>query len=144
MPAPTIVRDPYSDSTARVTKYGQLVVAPLSYSVPVAIELDTINTAFNFIEPQANHSIVITDIIVSANKNVSATDPANIEIYEADGADELTAAPSIVRPQLSRSSNVSYIGLNLLVPEGKWVNAKTDDSSVLVTIMYYRVPVEDL
>ncbi len=56
----------------------------------------------------------------------------------------MTASKNTVRPQLLRSDNVSYIGLNLLVPEGRWVNVKTSDASILVTIMYYRVPVDDI
>ena len=128
---------------ARVTEFGQLVVAPLDYSEPVAITLDTVGTAFNFITPAAGQKVVITDIIVSADKGVSNTTPANIEIYEADEASLTTASKAIVSPQLTGASNVSYIGLNMLVGEGKWVNAKTDDNNVLITIMFYRVPKED-
>ena len=126
----------------RVTEFGQLVVAPLAYSEPVALTLDTINTAFNFIQPEAGKSVVITDIIVSANKDVSNTTPANIEIYEADEANLTTVSKAIISPQLIRAANASYIGLNMLVGEGKWVNAKTDGADILVTIMFYRVPQE--
>ena len=131
-----------NDNKAKVTRFGQLVVAPLAYSDPILIELDTTNTAFNFIEPRAGESIVITDIIASANKSVSNTTPANVQIYQSDEVDSLVIVNGIVAPQLVGSANVDYIGLNMLVPEGRWVNATTDDATVLVTIMFYRVPVE--
>jgi hypothetical protein len=85
---------------------------------------------------------VITEIIVSADKGVSPTDPAEIEIYQADAVDSLDESPSIVSPRLSRGEDLTLTGLNWLVPEGKWINAKTNDNNVLITIASYRVPVE--
>lgn len=136
------IKDSKTGQSVRVTRFGQLVVSPLDYSTPLERELDTINTAFNFLAPEDGKNIVITDIVLSADKDVSNVDPAEIEIYEADAADSLTAAPSIISPRLIRSANLALTGLNLLIPEGKWVNAKTNDNNVLITIMFYRVPVE--
>lgn len=144
MPVPVNIQDSKDGVTARVTRFGQLVVAPLAYSTPVARELDTIDTAFNFLEPVSGESIVITDIIVSADKSVSVTDPAEVEIYEADAPDTIAIAQGIVSPRVLRGNGLELTGLNLLVPEGKWVNAKTNDNNILITIMFYRVPVEDV
>lgn len=131
-----------NDTRAKVTKYGQLVVAPLSYSEPVFVELLVPGDAYNFIEPKAGESIVITDIIASANKDVSSTAPATVRIFQSDEVNSTSIIKGIIAPQLTRSSNVDYTGLNMIVPEGRWVNATTDDATILVTIMYYRVPVE--
>jgi hypothetical protein len=136
------LKDSKTGQTARVTRFGQLVVAPLDYSQPIKRELDTINTAFNFLSPEAGKNIVITDILVSANKDVSNVDPADIEIYGADGVDSLIPLPSVISPRLTRAANLALTGLNLLIPEGKWVNAKTNDNNILITLMFYRVPVE--
>jgi len=132
----------HDDVRAKVTKYGQLVTAPLAYSEPVLERLTANNVAFNMLTPSTGESIVITGIIVNADKNVSNTTPADILIYESDGPDSLTVIKGIVAPQLIRSSNVSYIGLNLIVPVGRWINAVTNDGDILVTVMYYRVPKE--
>ena len=137
----TTIRDRLGKYAARVTSLGQLVVAPYDYSEPVSKSLDSINTAFNFIEPLAGHAIVITDIIASADKDVSNTTPADVDVYESDAVDSLTSIKGIVRPQLARSAGRDLIGLNLLVPTGFWVNAKTTDATILLTIMFYRVPV---
>ena len=127
---------------AKVTPFGQLVVAPADYSIPVAESLSVAGTAVNFIDPSQDQQVVITDIIASADKNVSSTTPADLEVYQATAPDTATVLTSIVRPQLIRSGNFILTGLNLLIPSGVWVNAKTDDAAILLTIMYYRVPVD--
>lgn len=142
MTTPVNIQDD-GGNIAKVSRFGQLITSPIDYSDSITQELTTINTAFNLIEPKAGSSIVITDILVSSAKTVSNTDPADIEIYEAGQIDTIVVDNSIVRPQLLRASNLPLTGLNLLVPEGKFVNAKTDDATVLVTLMFYRVPVED-
>ena len=144
MPVPSVIQDNDSGLTARVTKFGQLVVAPLQYSTPVDDNLNVIDTAFNFVQPQQDHSIVITDILVNADNSVSNVTPAEVEIYEATTADTTTIDTGIISPRVVRAANLSLTGLNLLVPEGKFVNAKTNDNNVLVTIMFYRVPAEDV
>lgn len=144
MAAPVNIQDSKDGVTVRVTRFGQLVVAPLAYSEPIAKELDTADTAFNFLAPESGKSIVITDIIVSTGQLISPTDPAEIEIYEADAIDSLDLLQGIVSPRLVRGGSLTLTGLNLLVPEGRWVNAKTDDTSIFITIMFYRVPVEDV
>lgn len=144
MTTPVNIKDSDSGFVAKVTKFGELVVAPLQYSTPVSDELDVIDTAFNFIVPQQDHSIIITDIIVDADKSVSNTTPADIEIYEATTADTTTIDSGIISPRLLRGGNRTLTGLNLIVPEGQFVNAKTNDDVVLVTIMFYRVPAKDV
>lgn len=136
------IKDSKTKQQVRVTRFGQLVVAPLDYSEPIKRNLDTIDAAFNFLVPVSKRSIVITDIIVSTDRLVSVTDPAEIEIYQADAVDSLTESPGIVSPRLVRGEALTLTGLNWLVPEGKWVNAKTNDVNVLITIAFYRVPVE--
>lgn len=143
MPAPVNIQDGDTGVVARVTKFGQLVVAPIQYSTPIAVDLDVTGVAFNFIGPAQGQQIVITDIIASANKDVSNVDPADVTIYAADTVDSLVESPVIVAPQLTRANNLALTGLNLIVDEGKFVNAKTTDTIITVTIMFYRVPVKD-
>ena len=81
---PVTISGDRSSIKVKVTKYGQMVVAPIQYSTPKTVTLDVINTAFNFITPIQGSSIVITDIIVAADKNVSPTEPAVVEVYTAN------------------------------------------------------------
>ena len=139
MTARVLLTDRDSDDAVVVTPRGQLVVAPLSYSTPVTKQLAVADTAYNFIEPLAGHFIVITDIIASAGKTVSNTTPADVVVYQASAIDTATVDDVIVQPQLLRGASSPLTGMNLEVPAGKWVNAKTDDAAVLLTIMFYRV-----
>ena len=144
MAVPCTIIDSRNRESARVTAQGQLVVAPLSYSRPVEHELLTVNTAVNFIEPAQDLGIVITDIMVSSDKDVSANTPADVVIYQADSEDTTVPSPTIIRPQLLRAQNFSMTGLNLFIDAGKWVNAKTTDAGIILTIMFYRVPTEGM
>lgn len=133
------IKDQDSDIRARVTKYGQLVTAPLSFSVPTSNNMVLINTPYNFIEPQPGQSIIITNVIASADKNVSNTDPANVVVYQSDGVNSLNNLGTLVQPQLLRGENLNFL-MNLIVGEGVWVNATTNDDAILLFLYYYYVP----
>jgi hypothetical protein len=139
---PTVIQDAGSGNRATVTRFGQLVVAPVDYSVPVAQTLDLVNTAYNFVEPSQGQNIVITDIILTANKNVGVND-ATVTLYEASDVNVTVSDKDILNLEMIKQSNIVMTGLNMIVSEGKFVNAKTDDNDIFVTIMYYRVPVEN-
>ena len=141
MAVPSHIVDPHNGLAARVTEFGQLVVSPIAYSVPVEQSLTVINTAYNFIAPEMGHQIVITDIILTADKNVGASGAAAV-VYEADAVDTTTVSVGILNVEMLKNTSRDLIGLNFIVPKGKWVNAKTDDNNVQVTIGYYRVPID--
>jgi len=143
MATPVNIKDSDSATAVKVTKFGQLVVAPLAYSTPVVDTLNVINTSFNFIKPQQDHSIVITDIVISADRSVGVNG-ADVQIYEAETAETTTIDTTVLDVDMVKQTQLGLTGLNLLVPEGKFVNAKTDDINILVTIMFYRVPAENV
>jgi len=143
MATPSVITDNDSGIKARVTKFGQLVVAPLQYSTPLADEIDVANTAFNFIIPKQDQSIVITDIILSADRNVGVNG-ADVVVYEADSTTTLTEDQIILDVDMVKQTQLTVNGLNLIVPEGKFVNVKSDDTNIKITIMFYRVPAEDV
>ena len=135
-----VIKDSSTGNEATVTEFGQLVVAPVDYSQPVAKELSEAGIAYNFIEPVSDKSIVITDIILTANKGVGVND-ATVSIYEAGGVDSVVSVTDILNLEMIKQSNLVLTGLNLIVPVGLFVNAQTDDASIFVTIMFYRVPI---
>ena len=141
MTTPVELVGPDGKGRARITEFDQLVVAPIAYSTAEEREMDVVGTAFNFVIPVHGKSIVITDIIASANNTVSNTAPADIAVFQADSEVSIVPIKGIVRPQLVRAENFILTGLNLIVPPGVWINATTTDSDILLTIMFYRVPV---
>jgi len=143
MPVPSYITDPHNGLAARVTEFGQLVTSPIAYSVPVAQTLSVIDTAYNYIEPEANHQIVITDIILTSDKNVGASG-ASVQVYCADAVDSTTVLTDggVLDIEMLKNTSRDLIGLNFIVGKGFWVNAKTDDNNIQLTIGYYRVPVD--
>lgn len=140
MAAPVYIVDPKSGNKAVVSEFGQLIVSPVAYSTPVQETLTLINTAYTMISPVDGKLIIITDIILTANKSVGVND-ATITLYTTNVKDELTPTGDILELEMQQKSTLPITGINAKIDAGLYVNAKTDDNDVFVTIMYYRVPV---
>tara|TARA_R110000765_G_scaffold402561_1_gene498377 strand:+ start:272 stop:688 length:417 start_codon:yes stop_codon:yes gene_type:complete len=122
-----------------VSAYGELVVAPLSYSSASVQLMDTINTGYSFIPPISRKKIVITGILLSTDKDVSGAVGSAIEIYESTTGAGTDVATSILQVDLIKQKTLSLIGLNLITSEGTWVMGKMSDDDVKVSIYYYYV-----
>lgn len=140
MAAPCYIVDPKTGNTATVSEYGQITVAPVDYSVTAQEKLTAINTAYTMIEPVDGKLIIVTDIILTANKNVGVND-ATVTLYTTEVAGNLTPTGDLLELEMIQKSTLAINGINNKVEPGLYVNAKTDDNDVFVTIMYYRVPV---
>lgn len=123
---------------AEVTKQGQLVTAPLEYSDGKFNGMVVINTAYNFHEPRAGKRLVVTGFIISTSRNVGVNG-ANIILYEASAADTLTVDKTILQIDMPKSVILPVSGTNFLLTEGAFLNGKTDDAEVSVTIGGYEI-----
>ena len=143
MAAPVVIRDPMAANSVMVTEFGQLVVAPISFSAPVQAQIDTSATAFNLLGPTQDQQIVLTDIIITANRNVGVND-ATIDLYLADSpiTTVFTADDAVLSLEIEKNGKLVLTGLNLITAQGKWINAKSSDTDIFITLMYYRVPVK--
>lgn len=121
---------------ARVTGHGELVVAPLSPNVSRHHDMTAINTAYNFAVPVHGKVMRLQNILLYANKGVGAND-ATVVIYTSDAVDSLTAIDTIMTIELPKHASRDLIGLNLELPIGVYLNAKTDDATVFATMMGY-------
>lgn len=140
----TEIVDGTGDSNrAKVTKYGQLIVAPLDYSTVSTTKMEVANTAYSYISPKMGFKIVITEILLYANKNVGAGD-ATVIIYTSDvGPTSTTVKETIIETEMVKQTTRDLTGLNLIITEGgRWVNGKTDDDDVFCSIGYYYVPLD--
>lgn len=127
------IKDSTTGDLAKVTARGQLVTSPLEFSTPCSQNITCSNTAFNFAAPQSGKIFVITDVIVSSGSGASQT----IEIFEADSTTSITVVTQIFELVLSAKTVVPLGGLNWLLTEGKWLNAKSDGTTAMVTIAGY-------
>lgn len=122
---------------ACVTSNGQLVTGNLAFDETVFKELAADNTAYNFYTPKAGKQFIITGFNFKADRQVSATVDAEVIIYEATGSDVTTVSKTLFQDALVRGESTSMTSLNILVNEGVWVNAKTSDDDIHMTIMGY-------
>lgn len=127
-----------SDTSAKVTSRGELVVGKLNFSSPYTTTATVINTGYNLVTPRNGNCFVITDILIYADKGVSVND-ATISIYTATSPTSTTVVTDILTTQIKASTSRDLTGLNLLVTHGVWVNAKTDDNNIYFTIFGYYI-----
>jgi len=122
---------------ARVTPYGQVVTAPIHYDDTAFNNMGTADTAYNFFTPKAGHRFIVTGIISFADKNVSDATDTDISLYESSTAASTTESKILVEWGQAQLTTV-YIGpLNIIVTEGVYINGKTGDDDVHMTVTGY-------
>lgn len=124
---------------AKVTMRGQLVTAPLSFSEPYTATVNATGTAFVLAAAKTGKRFVITDILLDADKNVSASTAGTIVLYEATASDSTTAAKTILSIEMLKNTDRAITGLNMIVTENVWLNIKTTDATIYATVLGYYV-----
>ena len=141
MPGPiNIVDGRGTKSKVTVTTIGQLVVSPFAYDDVVFNELAEPDVAYNFYTPRAGGQVVITAIFAVADKQVSANASATVIIYESSSLISTTVDKVLLQTAMVQDQIQLFTPLNILVNEGKFVNAKTDDDDIHMTITGYLIP----
>lgn len=133
------VRITVGGKTVKVTPSGELVIAPLSYDETSFKELTPANTGLNFYEPLPGQQFVITAVLLRADKNVSNTADATVVIYEANSTDSTTVDKVLIQFAVVRDDIITSVPLRILVAKGKFVNGKTTDASIHMTITGYYI-----
>ena len=126
---------------AKVTSRGQLVVGPIAFNVAHFNSLALVATPYNYVGPVAGRQFVIDGIIASSDKNVSATNGADVNIYEANAVDG-TSVTSLLTLTIGKLDRAVITQLNLSTNTGVWINAETDDATVNLTIIGYYIDTE--
>ena len=124
------------------SKIGQVITAPYAYDLVKAITLDVDAQVYNFYKPRVGKSFVVTGIILNANKSV--TSECVVDVYQGATVDDSDITNNILKVEMLKNTALPLLGLNILVQDGKWVNAKTDDDDVFCTIMGYYIPCTDV
>jgi hypothetical protein len=137
MPIEAIIKQ--NGIPARVTKSGELVVGQLSYDETFYNEMSATGTAYNFFVPKAGKQFIITGFLAVSDKNITAD--AIVEIYEASGDSSTTVDKALPKFAMTKNAVVSPTPLRILVTEGVWVNAKTDDATIHLTMFGYYIDV---
>lgn len=128
---------------AKVTRFNQLVTAPLEYSEAFEASANSIDIGFEIVPGLTCAFFVITDIFLSADRDVSPTTPAVVQLYEADPTDLNTVISPIITENLIRNQGVNANGLNIITKGGaNSIVLRTDDNVINATVAGYYVPCE--
>ena len=127
------------EATARVTKSGELVVASLAYEETKFVELAEDNVGYNFFVPQFKKQFVITGFLAVGDQQITGNANANVIIYEAADRDTATVDKILIQFVVKQDQDIAMPGIRILVSAGKFVNAKTDDDDVHMTIMGFYI-----
>jgi hypothetical protein len=131
-------------SLARVNAFGELAVGPPEYDSVSSVTLGVVNTAYNMIDLRSDAYTIITGMVLTANKNVSAND-ATISIYSnIIGSTDRTVERQLFTTELASKNALVLLPMRILVEPSRWINAETDDDDVFVTMMYYRIHIKDV
>lgn len=125
--------------TVDVSSNQELLVVK-RFSSAQNITLVSDNVAVNLIAPRSGEKVIITGLIVNTNRDIGVNG-AKIEIYEATGPTETTVETAIMTFDLPKNETVPLNGLLIETNEGKYINAKADDSEVNITLLCYFAPV---
>jgi hypothetical protein len=115
------------------------VISPLAYDETVFNELAAVDTAYNFYKPRVGKQFVITGVGFRADKQVSSTVDATVVIYGATTGATTTVSKVLIQFAVVQGDIIIATPLNILVAEGRYVNAKTDDDDIHMTIMGHYV-----
>lgn len=141
MTVPSHIIDPKTKMKARVSEFGALAVAPLQYSTVFSVKMDVTNTAYTLVEPKGNHSIIITDVVMTGSKNVGVNNSL-VEIYSTGTEGSLVAEDEVFSSEVAKNAAIPLNGLNFIIPQGRFLLAKIDDADVYIALGYYYVPVD--
>lgn len=78
-------------------------------------------------------------MLFRADKQVSSTVDATVVIYEATTDSTTTVSKVLIQFAVVQGDIINPARLNLLVNEGRYVNAKTDDDDVHMTILGHYI-----
>jgi len=140
MTAGFFIKDGGTGGTANVSGNGQLVTAPYAYDDTSFMELAEPDVAYNFYPPIHGKQFVITGLYAKADKQVSSTNEATVVLYESDAADSTVVDKTLFSVAVLQYDQLSIVPMNLLVRAGKFVNGKTTDDDVHMTLFGYYVP----
>ncbi len=121
----------------KITSKGVTVVGPLDFSQFMTAEASVDNVAVELFEPKPNNSVIITAIVLYANKNVGAGD-ATVELFHGSSSD-VNSGINILKQEMLKQTTLVLTGLEILVSAGRWIKVVTDDNSVFANVAGYYV-----
>jgi hypothetical protein len=122
-----------------VNEAGEILVSDGPYDLVVFNELDLINTAYNFFGPRGVEQFVITGFLMYGDKQVNSSTNATVIIYESSQPDSTTEDRVLVQVEVGQNQSIPFPNIRVLCNKGVYINAKTDDDDIHMTIFGHYV-----
>jgi hypothetical protein len=123
----------------RINENGELLISSGPYDLAEFNELASPNTAYNFYKPLGSDQFVITGFLVYGDKQVSTLTNATVVIYEADQPDTVTEKRVLIQFEVGQNQSIPFPNIRILCNKGVYINAKTDDDDIHMTIFGHYV-----
>ena len=125
---------------AKVTRAGTLTVSPADFSDPIFKEMETADVAVNFFKPKAGKFLIITSLVIHADKQVGVGG-ATVVFFEASNASTSTQDKVVFQTEITSDSDQIITGINWKVTEGKFLNGETNDDDIHANVAGFFVDV---
>lgn len=122
-----------------INEAGEILVSDGPYDLAKFNELATINTAYNFFGPRGRDQFVITGFLLYGDKQVNSSTNATVVIYESDQPDSTTEGRVLVQVEVGQNQSIPFPNIRILCNKGIYLNAKTDDDDIHMTIFGHYV-----
>ena len=122
-----------------VNEAGEVVVSNGNYDLAEFNELDLVNTAYNFYRPNGLQQFVITGFLMYGDKQVGTGTNATVTIYESSAPDSTAEDRVLVRVEVGQNQSIPFPNIKILCNKGVYINAKTDDDDIHMTIFGHFV-----
>ncbi len=139
MSTPTRIIDPTSGREALVGIGNALAVGPPQPSVAYNATLGVDDVVVNIVSARGGKSFCMTGIILTGNKSIDPNTDAIVDIYTATLPTSATAVATLLSIPVARSAQAIVTGILLEAGDGLFINGKTSDDDVLVTILGFYI-----
>ena len=125
-----------------VNEAGELLISDGPYDLAKFNELAEVDTAYNFFGPKGREQFVITGFLMYGDKQVSGATNATVIIYESSQSDSTTEDRVLVQVEVGQNQSIPFPNIRILCNKGVYVNAKTDDDDIHMTIFGHYVDLQ--
>lgn len=125
-----------------VNEAGEILVSDGPYDLAEFNELADVNTAYNFYSPKGREQFVITGFLMYGDKQVNSATNATVVIYESSAPDDTTEDRVLVQVEVGQNQSIPFPNIRILCNKGVYLNAKTDDDDIHMTIFGHFVDLQ--
>ena len=139
MPLESILRDSKTGRTANVVRGNAIAVLPPQASIAYNATLGVDDVPVEIVPSRSKMTFCMTGILLTGNKSIDPNIDAIVDIYTSTDSASSTIVTSLISIPVSRSGSIVLNGILVEAEAGHFINGRTSDDDVLVTILGFYV-----